>query len=151
MLFNSLDYLIFLPIVFILYWFVFQTNLKLQNGLILVSSYVFYAWWDWRFLFLILLSTIVDYYVGLKIHNSEQTIIRYRFLWVSIVFNLSILVFFKYYNFFIDSWTDLLSSVGYDIQSVWTLKIILPIGISFYTFQTMSYSFDIYHRKIKTN
>ena len=149
MLFNSLDYLIFLPIVFILYWFVFQTNLKLQNGLILVSSYVFYAWWDWRFLFLIFLSTIVDYYVGLKIHNSEQTIIRYRFLWVSIVFNLSVLGFFKYYNFFINSWTDLLSSVGYDIQSVWTLKIILPIGISFYTFQTMSYSFDIYHRKIK--
>ena len=106
MLFNSLDYLIFLPIVFILYWFVFRSNLKLQNGLILVSSYVFYAWWDWRFLFLIFLSTIVDYYVGMKIHNSEQTIIRYRFLWVSIVFNLSVLGFFKYYNFFINSWTD---------------------------------------------
>ena len=87
--------------------------------------------------------------MGLKIHNSEQTIIRYRFLWVSIVFNLSVLVFFKYYNFFIDSWADLLRSIGYDIQSVWTLKIILPIGISFYTFQKMSYSFDIYHRKIK--
>ena len=149
MLFNSFEYLIFLPIVFILHWFVFQRNLKLQNGLILVCSYVFYAWWDWRFLFLIFLSTIVDYYVGLKIHYCKQTIIRLRFLWVSIVFNLSVLGFFKYYNFFIDSWTDLLSSVGYDIQSVWTLNIILPIGISFYTFQTMSYSLDVYHRKIK--
>ena len=149
MLFNSSEYLIFLPIVFILHWFVFQRNLKLQNGLILVCSYVFYAWWDWRFLFLIFLSTIVGYYVGLKIHNCEQTIIRHRFLWVSIVFNLSVLGLFKYYNFFIDSWTDLLSSVGYDIQSVWTLKIILPIGISFYTFQTLSYTIDIYKGKIK--
>jgi len=95
------------------------------------------------------LSTIVNYYAGLKIHNSEQTVIQNRFLWVSIVFNLSVLGFFKYYNFFIDSWTDLLSSIGYDIQSVWTLKIILPIGISFYTFQTMSYSLDAHHRKIK--
>ena len=149
MLFNSLEYFLFLPIVFFLYWFVFKKDFKLQNLLILISSYVFYGWWDWRFLSLIFLSTVADYFVGLKIYDSQDDKVRKSYLWVSILFNLSLLGFFKYFNFFIDSWIDLLGSFGYEQKSVWTLNVILPVGISFYTFQTMSYSLDIYHKKLK--
>tara|TARA_Y100000768_G_scaffold319244_1_gene254860 strand:+ start:81 stop:1511 length:1431 start_codon:yes stop_codon:yes gene_type:complete len=149
MLFNSLEFLIFLPTVFLLYWFVFQKNLRAQNSLLLISSYVFYGWWDYRFLSLIFLSTIVDYFVGLKIHDSDDKKIKKSYLWVSILFNLGLLGFFKYFNFFIDSWIDLLGAIGYEQKSTWTLNVILPVGISFYTFQTMSYSLDIYHGKLK--
>jgi len=148
-LFNSIEFLLFLPTVFVLYWFVFNKNLKVQNSLILISSYVFYGWWNYRFLSLIFLSTIVDYTVGLNIpkQNSEKK--QKLLLWCSVLFNLSVLGFFKYYNFFVDSWIDLFSSVGYEIKSVWTLNIILPVGISFYTFQTMSYTIDIYRNKLE--
>ena len=149
MLFNSIEFLLFLPIVFVLYWFVFDKKLKYQNLLILVSSYVFYGWWDYRFLSLILLSTIVDYFIGLGISNQASLKNKRILLWCSVLFNLGVLGFFKYYNFFIDSWIDLFSSFGYDIKSVWTLNIILPVGISFYTFQTMSYTIDIYKGKLK--
>ena len=149
MLFNSLEYFLFLPIVFFLYWFVLKKNFKLQNLLILISSYVFYGWWDWRFLSLIFLSTVADYFVGLKIYDSQDDKVRKSYLWVSILFNLSLLGFFKYFNFFIGSWIDLLGSFGYEQKSVWTLNVILPVGISFYTFQTMSYSLDIYYKKLK--
>ena len=149
MLFNSLEFLIFLPTVFCLYWFVFQKNLKVQNLLLLVSSYVFYGWWDWRFLYLIFLSTVVDYFVGLRIYGSRDKKLKKSYLWISILLNLGLLCFFKYFNFFIDSWIDLLGSFGYEQKSVWTLNVILPVGISFYTFQTMSYSFDIYYKKLK--
>ena len=149
MLFNSVEFLLFLPIVFVLYWFVFDKKLKYQNLLILISSYVFYGWWDYRFLSLILLSTIVDYFIGLSISNQASLKNKRILLWCSVLFNLGVLGFFKYYNFFIDSWIDLFSSVGYDIKSVWTLNIILPVGISFYTFQTMSYTIDIYKGKLK--
>ena len=149
MLFNSVEFLLFLPIVFVLYWFVFDKKLKYQNLLILFSSYVFYGWWDYRFLSLILLSTIVDYFIGLSISNQASLKNKRILLWCSVLFNLGVLGFFKYYNFFIDSWIDLFSSVGYDIKSVWTLNIILPVGISFYTFQTMSYTIDIYKGKLK--
>ena len=148
MLFNSSAFLLFLPTVFLLYWFVFNKTLKFQNFFILTSSYVFYGWWDFRFLSLILLSTIVDYFIGLNIprQNSEKK--QLLLLWGSIIFNLSVLGFFKYYNFFVDSWIDLFNSIGYEIKSVWTLNIILPVGISFYTFQTMSYTIDIYRKKL---
>ena len=149
MLFNSLEYLLFLPTVFILYWFVFNKDLRLQNLLIFISSYFFYGWWDWRFLSLIFLSTVVDYFVGLKIHKSQDQKVKKIYLWVSVLCNLGLLGFFKYFNFFIDSWIDLLGSFGYEQKSVWTLNVILPVGISFYTFQTMSYSFDIYYKKLK--
>jgi alginate O-acetyltransferase complex protein AlgI len=149
MLFNSIEFLLFLPTIFILYWFVFNKNLKYQNSLILVSSYVFYGWWDYRFLSLIFLSTIVDYVIGLNISNQSSKKKQKLLLWVSILFNLSVLGFFKYYNFFVDSWVELFSSVGYEIKSVWTLNIILPVGISFYTFQTMSYTIDIYRKKLE--
>jgi len=149
MLFNSFEFFIFLPIVFILYWFIFNKNLKFQNILILIASYVFYGWWDYRFLSLIAISTFVDYYVGLAIYKSENPSLRKMWLFVSVLFNLSLLGFFKYYNFFIESWTELLSSLGYNIENTWTLKVILPVGISFYTFQTMSYSIDIYRKQLK--
>ena len=149
MLFNSSQFLIFLPTVFILYWFVFQKNLKVQNSFLLISSYFFYGWWDYRFLSLIFLSTVVDYFVGLKIQDSSDKKTKKSYLWVSIIFNLSLLGFFKYFNFFIDSWIDLLGMIGYEQKSAWTLNVILPVGISFYTFQTMSYSLDIYYGKLK--
>ena len=149
MLFNSLEYLIFLPTVFLFYWFVFQKNLRVQNSLLLISSYVFYGWWDYRFLSLIFLSTVIDYFVGLKIYDSNHKKTKKSYLWVSVLFNLGLLGFFKYFNFFIDSWIDLLGTIGYEQKSTWTLNVILPVGISFYTFQTMSYSLDIYHGKLK--
>lgn len=148
MVFNSLDFFIFLPIVFSLYWFVLKNSLKGQNILILFASYVFYGLWDWRFLSLIMLSTIVDFLVGKKIYSLEEQSKRKLWLWVSVIFNVGLLGFFKYYNFFVDSWMDMISFFGYDIKSSWTLSVILPVGISFYTFQTMSYSFDIYYKKL---
>ncbi len=149
MLFNSIEFLIFLPTVFILYWCVFNNRLRAQNILILISSYLFYGWWDFRFLSLILLSTIVDYFVGYNIPKQSSQRIQKILLYVSILINIGILGFFKYYNFFVDSWVDLFSSIGYELKSQWTLNIILPVGISFYTFQTMSYTIDIYRKKLE--
>ena len=137
MLFNSSEFIIFLPTVFILYWLVLNKKLKGQNLLLLVSSYVFYGWWDWRFLFLIFLSTVVDYFIGLKIYHSSNIKFKKIYLWISILFNIGLLCFFKYFNFFIDSWINLLNVFGYSYKSTWTLNIILPVGISFYTFQTL--------------
>ncbi|MFD0836313.1 MBOAT family O-acyltransferase [Mariniflexile aquimaris] len=149
MIFNSIEFFIFLGIVYFLYWFVFKKHLKAQNILLLVVSYVFYGWWDWRFLSLILLSTVVDYYVALRIDKNNNVKERKQWLWVSVVFNIGLLGFFKYYNFFIESWVDMFAMFGYQMKSTWTLKVILPVGISFYTFQTMSYSFDVYYKKLK--
>ncbi len=117
MLFNSFDFLIFLPIVFIGYWFVIK-KLKSQNILILVASYVFYGWWDWRFLFLILLSTLVDYTIGLQIQKTKKQQKRKYFLWISLLFNLGLLGFFKYYNFFIDNWIEAWASVGINFKDL---------------------------------
>ena len=149
MLFNSIEYLFFLPIVFILYWTVLNKKLKYQNFFILISSYVFYGWWDYRFLSLIFFSTIVDYIIGINIPKQNSENKQKVLLWCSLSFNLIVLGCFKYFNFFISSWVDLLGSFGYEINSVWTLKIILPVGISFYTFQTMSYTIDIYRKRLK--
>lgn len=148
MLFNSLDFAIFLPIVFILYWFVVNKNLKLQNFLIVASSYVFYGWWDWRFLSLILFSTLVDYLVGVLLLKEENETKRKVLLWTSIVVNLGFLGFFKYYNFFLDNFITAFSFFGNEISAN-SLNIILPVGISFYTFQTLSYSIDVYKRKLE--
>ncbi len=148
MLFNSIDFAIFLPIVFILYWFVTNKNLKLQNFLIVAASYVFYGWWDWRFLSLILFSTVVDYLVGLALASEETQQKRRIYLWTSIVVNLGFLGFFKYYNFFIANFISAFTLFGKEINGS-TLNIILPVGISFYTFQTLSYSIDVYKRRLK--
>ena len=149
MLFNSIEYAIFLPVVFILYWFIFNKKIRSQNLLLLFCSYLFYGWWDFRFLSLIALSTIVDYLIGLRIFNSINPSHKKLYLSISILFNISLLGFFKYFNFFIDSWVDLISLFGYRVENIWTLNVILPVGISFYTFQTMSYSLDIYFNKLK--
>jgi alginate O-acetyltransferase complex protein AlgI len=148
MLFNSIDFAIFLPIVFLLYWFVTNKNLKLQNLLIVVSSYVFYSWWDWRFLSLIIFSTIVDFTVGQKLINEENQHKRKVLLWASIIVNLGFLGFFKYYNFFLENFITAFSFFGTEIKSN-SLNIILPLGVSFYTFQTLSYTIDIYKRKLE--
>ena len=148
MLFNSIDFAFFLPIVFILYWFVTVKNLKLQNFLIVVASYVFYGCWDWRFLSLILFSTLVDYTLGLQLKNEENQLKRKILLWTSILVNLGFLGFFKYYNFFLDNFITAFSFFGQEIQAN-SLNIILPVGISFYTFQTLSYTIDIYNRKLE--
>ena len=148
MLFNSIEFLLFFPTVFILYWFVFNKNLRSQNILILLFSYIFYGFWDFRFLLLILISTIIDYFVGLNIPKQNKKNRKKILLYVSIFFNIGALCIFKYYNFFIDSWIELFNTLGYEIQSKWTLNIILPVGISFYTFQTLSYSIDIYRNKL---
>ena len=148
MLFNSIDFAIFLPIVFVLYWFVTNKNLKLQNFLIVAASYVFYGWWDWRFLSLIIFSTIVDFTVGQKLRNEENQLKRKVLLWTSILVNLGFLGFFKYYNFFLDNFIAAFSFFGQEIQGN-SLNIILPVGISFYTFQTLSYTIDVYKRKLE--
>ena len=148
MLFNSLDFAIFLPIIFLLYWFVAQNNLKLQNALIVVASYVFYGWWDWRFLSLIIFSTVVDYLVGKKLISEEQQSKRKILLWTSIIVNLGFLGFFKYYNFFLENFVDAFSLFGMEINTN-SLNIILPVGISFYTFQTLSYTIDVYNKKLE--
>jgi len=148
MLFNSIEFAIFLPIVFILYWFVINKELKLQNLLILSASYVFYGWWDYRFLSLIIISSFVDYIVGLQLLNEDRQNRRKLLLLCSIVVNIGFLGLFKYFNFFIESFIDAFSLFGYTLNGT-TLKIILPVGISFYTFQTLSYSIDVYNRKLE--
>jgi alginate O-acetyltransferase complex protein AlgI len=148
MLFNSLDFAIFLPIVFLLYWFVVQKNLKLQNALIVLASYVFYGWWDWRFLSLIIFSTVVDYLIGNRLRTENKQSKRKVLLWTSIIVNLGFLGFFKYYNFFLENFIEAFSLFGMQINAN-SLNIILPIGISFYTFQTLSYSIDVYRNKLE--
>lgn len=148
MLFNSIDFAIFLPVVFILYWFVTNHNLKLQNFFLLIVSYVFYGWWDWRFLSLLIFSTFIDFFVGLRLEKEQVPIRRKLFLSVSIISNLGLLGFFKYYNFFLDSFVDAFTFMGGEV-SARSLNVILPVGISFYTFQTLSYAIDIYRRKLE--
>ncbi len=148
MLFNSLDFAVFLPIVFVIYWFVTARNLKQQNLLVVVASYVFYGWWDWRFLALILFSTLTDYWIGITMDTQKKQSNRKVLLWISIVVNLGFLGFFKYYNFFVENFVAAFSLFGNEISPN-TLNIILPVGISFYTFQTLSYTIDIYKGKLK--
>ncbi|MEL6836554.1 MAG: MBOAT family protein [Bacteroidota bacterium] len=148
MLFNSLTFGLFLPLVFLLHWFVIRQRVRWQNILIILASYVFYGWWDWRFLSLIMASSLVDFLLGLQLGKTEQAPQRKRLLWLSLAFNLGILGFFKYYNFFVDQFVTAFSSVGLELQPQ-TLSIILPVGISFYTFQTLSYTIDVYCKKLE--
>jgi alginate O-acetyltransferase complex protein AlgI len=148
MLFNSLSFAVFLPVIFIFYWFVTNKSLKLQNLLILASSYFFYACWDWRFMFLLIFSTLVDYFTGIKMSETKNKGLRKFWFWLSVAVNLGFLGIFKYYNFFAESFAHAISSVGLQINP-WTLKVILPVGISFYTFHGLSYVIDIYKNRIK--
>ena len=147
MLFNSIDFAVFLPIVFTIYWLVNRFSLRFQNGLLVLASYIFYGWWDYRFLSLIILSTLVDYLLGLKLAKAEKKKERKWLLVCSLIVNLGLLGFFKYYNFFLDNFIASFSLFGATISTS-SLNIILPVGISFYTFQTLSYTIDIYRGKI---
>jgi len=164
-LFNSLEFLVFLPLVFAAYWILnlwtgTRAGLRAQNLLVLAASYVFYGWWDWRFLSLIAFSTAVDYAVGLQIAKANAAELApdapedacspkaKRWLFVSLAVNLGLLGYFKYANFFIESWVDAWAAAGVTMHAS-TLQIILPVGISFYTFQTLSYSIDIYRRRLE--
>ena len=147
MLFNSIEYAIFLPIVFLLYWFVFNKNLKLQNGFVVLASYVFYGWWDWRFLFLIAFTSLCSYATGILIDRFREQPKKAKTINVlNIVVNLLILGVFKYYDFFATSFAN--AFLGGRTDGL-LLKVILPVGISFYTFQALSYSIDVWHNKIE--
>lgn len=149
MLFNSIEFLLFLPIVFLLYWFVFRQR-HWQNLLVVLASYVFYGWWDWRFLILILFTSLCSYASGILLEKYEgKRVAQKAISAANIIVNLAVLGFFKYYNFFVDSLDSLVSTLfGYELG--WgTLNIILPVGISFYTFQALSYSIDVYKHSIK--
>lgn len=148
MLFNSIEFYFFILTVFSLYWLVFKKSLTGQNWVLLLASYFFYGWWDWRFLFLIAFSSLLDFTVGKLIEESRNESTRKRFLWLSVVANLGLLGFFKYYNFFASSLQEAFQSQGVTLDDL-TLNIILPVGISFYTFQTLSYTIDIYKGKIR--
>ena len=148
MLFNSFSFLLFLPIVFTLYWWANKRGLRLQNLLLLVASYFFYACWDWRFLFLLLFSTALDYFTGIKMEEAKNQTHKKTWFWLSVIINLGFLGVFKYYNFFADSFAEALSGLGIQ-TNFWTLQVILPVGISFYTFHGLSYVIDIYKERIK--
>jgi len=147
MLFNSFSFAIFLLIVFVFYWLLNKKSLQFQNILLLVASYFFYACWDYRFLFLLIFSTALDYFSGLKIYEAKSLNAKKIWLWISIAINLGFLGIFKYYNFFAENFATMLSNFGIN-ANFYTLKIILPIGISFYTFHGLSYVIDVYKNRI---
>ncbi|MGL2988095.1 MBOAT family O-acyltransferase [Flavobacterium sp. RSSA_27] len=147
MLFNSFTFACFFPLVFILYWLLYKKDLKWQNGLLIVASYFFYASWNWKFLFLLIFSTGLDYTAGIQIEKSSSEKSRNFWFWLSILINLGFLGVFKYYNFFADSLIQLFQSFGVTIH-LSTLQVLLPVGISFYTFHGLSYVIDIYKRRI---
>ena len=149
MLFNSLEFAVFLPIVFCIYWFLAHRNLRIQNAFLLVASYIFYGWWDWRFLALIVISSSLDYFVGIGLGRSNNEAHRKRLLLSSVLINIGLLAFFKYFNFFAENFYAAFTFFGQPVADPFLLKVILPIGISFYTFQSLSYSIDCYRRKLE--
>lgn len=150
MLFNSFDFGLFLAIVYFLYYSIGLNNRRAQNILLLLASYIFYGLWDWRFLSLIFLSSLVDYYAAIGIEASKKKDIRRLFLFGSLFWNLGVLFTFKYFNFFLDGFTSLFFSYQPD-EGYYFWNVIIPVGLSFYTFQTMSYSIDVYQKTIKAN
>lgn len=150
MLFNSFDFAVFLPLVFLLYWSVFSKNIRRRNIFLLAASYVFYGFWDWRFLGLIALTSVSDFFLAHFIHLTPGENVKRRklLLILSFAVNLSVLGFFKYCNFFIESFVSVFRFLGRDINCG-TLDIILPVGISFYTFQSLSYTLDVYYKRLE--
>ena len=146
MLFNSFSFLVFFAIFYTLYLIIKKQQYRIF--LCLLGSYIFYGWWDWRFLSLIIFSTVVDFYLGSKIHTTNSQKNKKKYLYFSLMTNLGLLFTFKYFNFFIQSFVDLSNTIGLN-ASVSSLNIILPVGISFYTFQTLSYTIDIYNNNLK--
>lgn len=149
MLFNSLEFALFLPVVFFLYWFVFNKSLRLQNLFIVVVSYIFYGWWDKSFLLLIALTTFCSYLSGMLIEDSTSPKSAKYINLANILLNLGVLGVYKYFNFFTSGLVDALAGIGINLHSRVTLDLVLPVGISFYTFQALSYSMDVYRKKIQ--
>lgn len=148
MVFNSIAFAFFLPLVFCGYWFISRRSVRWQNAFLIAASYFFYGWWNWRFLILLAFTSLVDFSVGYRLNRSENPIHRRLLLGVTLVSNLSVLFFFKYFNFFADSARELMTACGWRADFV-TIKVLLPVGISFYTFQSLSYTIDVYQRKMK--
>jgi len=148
MLFPSYAFMVFLPLVFLAYWYVFGRSLRSQNVFILAASYLFYGWWDWRYLGLLFASSLGDMLIGLAIQGASSAKSRKSWLALSLVVNLGLLCVFKYFNFFVDGMHDLLLTVGLE-PHLPTLRLLLPVGISFYTFQSLSYTIDVYRRQLK--
>ena len=146
-LFNSIEFLIFLPIVFVLYW-ALNRHRRGQNFLLLLASYVFYGWWDWRFLSLIFISSLLDFFLGSVLSGTKDKFRRKALVGISLGINLGLLGFFKYYDFFVEEFIDAFQGAGIELNAR-TLNVILPVGISFYTFQTLSYTLDVYKRRIE--
>lgn len=145
MLFNSSEFIIFLLLAYFSYWFIFKKNLLIQNFFLLAVSYLFYGWWDWRFVFLLILSTLIDYFFGRLVYYKKQ---KKLYMWLCVANNLLVLGIFKYYNFFAGSFQEMMNGIGFQV-SPYFLNIALPVGISFYTFHGMSYVFDLYNGKGK--
>ncbi|KYP15147.1 MBOAT family O-acyltransferase [Flavihumibacter sp. CACIAM 22H1] len=148
MIFNSIEFAIFLPIVYCIYWFLLKGRTNWQNAFIILSGFVFYGWWDWRFLFLLLFTALVDYFIGRSLGVVESIKKRKLLLTISVLCNIGLLGFFKYYNFFVDSFVSAFRFFGYQ-PTTDSLQLILPVGISFYTFQSLGYSIDAYRRKLQ--
>jgi alginate O-acetyltransferase complex protein AlgI len=148
MLFQSFDFLVFFPLVFALFWALNKWNVLTRNIFLLAASYFFYGYWDYRFLALILSSSLVDFTIGILLHKTTKASARKGLLAFSVIFNIGLLGYCKYLNFFIENFVSALSSVGIE-QDISTLQIILPVGISFYTFQTLSYTIDVYRKNIE--
>jgi alginate O-acetyltransferase complex protein AlgI len=146
MVFNSPEFVLFLPIVFILYWFVFKKTALHQNIILLLASVFFYVWADWRFLFLVFANAILNFYLGIKIQDAPKEKTKQQLLWIGVIINLGVLGYFKYFNFFYSSFADLINLFGGNINYS-SLKILLPLGISFFTFQTLGYLIDIYNEE----
>lgn len=148
MLFNSFDFGLFLIVVYLLYWLVGSKQITAQNIVLLAASYFFYGLWDWRFLSLIIASSLIDYLAGRYLYSLHHPFKRKLVLWGSLFWNLGVLVAFKYYNFFVDNFTSLLG-IENTSQPFMVWEVIIPLGLSFYTFQTMSYTIDVYRSNIK--
>jgi len=148
MLFNSFAFLVFLPVVFAAYWWLFNRNTSARNLFLLAASYAFYGWWDWRFLGLIVASSLADYLIGRGLGTTDRPGSRKALVGLSLLINLGLLGFFKYFNFFLDGFADLVQALGMR-PHLPTLRILLPVGISFYTFQTLSYAIDVYRRQLE--
>jgi len=149
MFFNSFHFAVFLPIIFILYWWIGGKSKTFQNYILIAASYYFYSCWDWRFLFLLVFSTLLDYFSAIQIENSKDNVQRKMWLWLCVSINLGFLGIFKYYNFFASSFAEMLSGMGFKTNPL-LLDLILPVGISFYTFHGLSYIIDIYYKRIQS-
>lgn len=149
MLFNSLHFALFLPVVFLLYWQVAARDVRLRNGFLFAASYYFYGCWDWRFLILLFVSSAIDFAVAIWLESAPAARRRW-ILSISLATNLGTLAFFKYFNFFADSFEDLVSSFGFEVSPV-TLNVLLPVGVSFYTFQELAYTIDVYRGKMRAS